>query len=267
MSTAPASGNGKSTIEVRHNGVGPVPAAPATRRLARELNLDLRMISGSGPSGRVTKEDVRSFAAGSLEGTISGASSQTHPIESKQHSAPAVVQSLASKYGESGGKAAPLTEAGMGAAPIDLPDFTKFGAVERVPLKGIRRKIAQNMMQSWTHIPHVTTFDEADVTSLDAYRAKYESEVKQHGGRLTLTVFALKAIASGLKKYPQFNASLDEKTSARLVFKALLQHRCCRHGYRTRFDRSCDPQRGSEERHRTVERAGPIFLKKQKPAK
>jgi len=74
------------------------------------------------------------------------------------------------------------------------------------------------MMQSWTHIPHVTTFDEADVTSLDAYRAKYENEVKQHGGRLTLTVFALKAIASGLKKYPQFNASLDEKTGE-LVFK------------------------------------------------
>lgn len=212
-------GNGKSTLEVRHNGVGPVPAAPATRRLARELNLDLRMIKGSGPSGRVTKEDVRSFAAGSLEGTISGASSQTHPIESKQQAAPpATVQSLASKYGESGAKAAPLTEGGMGAAPVDLPDFTKFGAVERVPLKGIRRKIAQNMMQSWTHIPHVTTFDEADVTELDAYRAKYEAEVKKHGGRLTLTVFALKAIASGLKKYPQFNASLDEKTGE-LVFK------------------------------------------------
>ncbi len=213
-----ATGNGKSTMEVRHNGVGPVPAAPATRRLARELNLDLRMIKGSGPSGRVTKEDVRSFAAGSLEGTISGASSQTHPIESKQQAAPAAVQSLASKYGESGAKAAPLTEGGMGAAPVDLPDFTKFGAVERVPLKGIRRKIAQNMMQSWTHIPHVTTFDEADVTELDAYRAKYEGEVKKHGGRLTLTVFALKAIASGLKKYPQFNASLDEKTGE-LVFK------------------------------------------------
>lgn len=213
-------GNGKSTLEVRHNGIGPVPAAPATRRLARELNLDLRMIKGSGPSGRVTKEDVRSFAAGSLEGTISGASSQTHPIESKQQAAPpaATVQSLASKYGESGAKAAPLTEGGMGGAPVDLPDFTKFGAVERVPLKGIRRKIAQNMMQSWTHIPHVTTFDEADVTELDAYRAKYEAEVKKHGGRLTLTVFALKAIASGLKKYPQFNASLDEKTGE-LVFK------------------------------------------------
>ncbi|MBS1953627.1 MAG: 2-oxo acid dehydrogenase subunit E2 [Cyanobacteria bacterium SZAS-4] len=217
VSAGHATGNGKSTMEVRHNGVGPVPAAPATRRLARELNLDLRMIKGSGPSGRVTKEDVRSFAAGSLEGTISGASSQTHPIESKQQVAPAAVQSLASKYGESGAKAAPL-EGGMGSTPVDLPDFTKFGTVERVPLKGIRRKIAQNMMQSWTHIPHVTTFDEADVTELDAYRAKYESEVKKHGGRLTLTVFALKAIASGLKKYPQFNASLDEKTGE-LVFK------------------------------------------------
>ncbi len=219
VTTAPASGNGKATMNApHHHAFGPVPAAPATRRLARELNLDLRMIKGSGPSGRVTKEDVRAFAAGSLEGTISGAASQTHPIESKMPAAPAAVQSLASKYGESGGKTAPLTGSGMGSTAVDMPDFTKFGPVERVPLKGIRRKIAENMMQSWTHIPHVTTMDEADVTALDALRAKYENEVKQHGGRLTLTVFALKAIASGLKKYPQFNASLDEKTGE-LIFK------------------------------------------------
>jgi pyruvate dehydrogenase E2 component (dihydrolipoamide acetyltransferase) len=219
MPNAPARDNGKSTIETKHNGTGPVPAAPATRRLARELGLDLRLIKGSGPSGRVSNEDVRSFAAGSLEGTISGASSQTHPIEGKASAAKAAVQSLSSKYGESGAKAAPLNElGGMAAAPVDLPDFTKFGQVERVPLKGIRRKIAQNMTQSWTHIPHVTTFEEADVTQLEALRAKHENEVKQQGGRLTLTVFALKAIASGLKKYPQFNASLDEKTGE-LVFK------------------------------------------------
>lgn len=217
-------GNGKSSHSAPVTapapaGSGPVAAAPATRRLARELNVDLRVIKGSGPSGRVTKEDVRSFAAGSLEGTISGAASATHPIESKQSTPPQTVQSLAAKYGEAGAKAAPLMEGGgMSATAADLPDFTKFGPVERVPLKGIRRKIAQNMTQSWTHIPHVTTFDEADVTKLDAYRAKYEAEVKKHGGRLTLTVFALKAIASGLKKYPQFNASLDEKTGE-LVFK------------------------------------------------
>jgi pyruvate dehydrogenase E2 component (dihydrolipoamide acetyltransferase) len=213
-----ASGNGKSTIEVKHNGIGPVPAAPATRRLARELGIDLHLIKGSGPSGRVSKEDVRSFAAGSLEGAISGASSQTHPIEGKTGAAPAAVQSLSAKYGESGAKAAPLNEGGMAASAVDLPDFSKYGPVERVPLKGIRRKIAQNMTQSWTHIPHVTTFEEADVTQLEALRAKHEHEVKQLGGRLTLTVFALKAIASGLKKYPQFNASLDEKTGE-LVFK------------------------------------------------
>jgi pyruvate dehydrogenase E2 component (dihydrolipoamide acetyltransferase) len=219
VAAAPASGNGKATLAApHHHAVGPVPAAPATRRLARELNLDLRMIRGSGPSGRVTKEDVRAFAAGSLEGTISGAASQTHPIESKISVAPQAVQSLSTKYGESGGKAAPLAGAGMGASAVDMPDFAKFGPVERVPLKGIRRKIAENMMQSWTHIPHVTTMDEADVTALDALRARYENEVKQHGGRLTLTVFALKAIASGLKKFPQFNASLDEKTGE-LIFK------------------------------------------------
>lgn len=222
VSTVAVPSNGKATLDAKpHNGIGPVPAAPATRRLARELGLDLRLIRGSGPNGRVTKEDVRAHAAGSLEGAMNGKASQSHPIESKMSApaaAPAAVQSLAAKYGESGAKTAPLAAPGMGAAALDLPDFTKYGPVERVPLKGIRRKIAENMTQSWTHIPHVTTFDEADVTQLDALRAKYEAEVKGHGGRLTLTVFALKAIASGLKKYPQFNASLDEKTGE-LVFK------------------------------------------------
>jgi pyruvate dehydrogenase E2 component (dihydrolipoamide acetyltransferase) len=106
----------------------------------------------------------------------------------------------------------------MTAQPFELPDFAKFGATERIPLKSLRRKIAMSMTQSWTHIPHVTTFDEADVTELDTLRARYEADVKKKGGKLTLTVLTLKAVVSALKKYPQFNASLDEKTSE-IVFK------------------------------------------------
>lgn len=214
VAVSAARDNGKGAVQQKANGIGPVPAAPATRRLARELGVDLKLIKGSGPAGRVSNEDVRSFAAGSLEGTISAASSKTHPIESKP------AQSLSSKYGDASAKASPLSElgGGMSSQPADLPDFSKFGAVERVPLRSIRRKIAQNMTQSWTHIPHVTTFDEADVTQLGALSAKYEAEIRAQGGRLTLTVFAIKAIASALKKYPQFNASLDEKTGE-LIFK------------------------------------------------
>jgi pyruvate dehydrogenase E2 component (dihydrolipoamide acetyltransferase) len=161
------------------------------------------------------KEDVRAHAAGSLEGTISGAASHTHPVESVPKQ-----ESLSNKYG--GSEASTNTGGGLGgsmtATPADLPDFSKFGPVDRIPLRSIRRKIAQNMTQSWTHIPHVTHFDEADVTQLELLRTKHEAEVKAQGGKLTLTVLTIKAIVSGLKKYPQFNASLDEKTGE-IIFK------------------------------------------------
>lgn len=206
-----APGNGRGQVQER---IGPVPAAPATRNLARELGVDLRSVRGTGPAGRVLNEDVRRFAAGSLEGTISGAA----PKHTGTH--PEVEPSLTAKYGESGGKVSGSLQGsgGMSPQPAELPDFSKFGKVERVALKSIRRKIAQNMAQSWSHIPHVTHFDEADVTDLESMRAQNEADVQSQGGRLTLTVFALKAIASGLKKYPQFNASLDER-SGELVFK------------------------------------------------
>ncbi|HEY9787080.1 MAG TPA: dihydrolipoamide acetyltransferase family protein [Candidatus Obscuribacterales bacterium] len=208
--------NGRAGAPLRHEGM-PVPAAPATRRLARELGVDLALVAGSGPGGRVLSEDVRSYAAGKLEGRLA-----TSPVAQQKQAPPQreaqPVESLKDKYGGADGGTAPLEIPGMGAAPIDLPDFSKYGPVERVPLRSIRRKIAQNMTISWTHIPHVTHFDEADITNFEAQRAKHEKSVKEAGGRLTLTVFALKAVASALKKYPQFNASLDEK-SGELVFK------------------------------------------------
>lgn len=209
----PASGNGHATISPANR---PVPAAPATRRVARELGIDLHAVKGTGPAGRVTKEDVRNHATGALEQSIAApAAHKSVPgIAAKPATA---AQSLAAKYGESA-KAEPFTTPSSNNEPIDLPDFSKFGPVERVPLRSIRRKIAQNMALSWSRIPHVTTFDEADVTLLNQFIAKHQANMRERGARLTLTVFALKAIASGLKKYPQFNASLDER-SGELVFK------------------------------------------------
>ncbi|MBK9142492.1 MAG: 2-oxo acid dehydrogenase subunit E2 [Candidatus Melainabacteria bacterium] len=203
--TSSGSGNGNGQTAV-HDRSRPVPAAPSVRRLARELNIDLHNVNGSGRGGRVLKEDVRAFATGALESSMSASHYQTEePV------------SLKSKYGDStaGGELAPLSS----QAP-ELPDFTKFGEVERVPLRSIRRKIANNMMQSWTRIPHVTHFDEADVTALTYLIEEHDERFRQqnNGARLTITSLAVRAVVSALKKYPQFNASLDERTGE-IIFK------------------------------------------------
>lgn len=225
VQSLPAGVSGGRTAE------GPVPAAPAVRRLARELGIDLMQVPGSGPAGRVLNEDVRSYAAGKLEGhfqsgpqTAAASSSSQATSGSGKNGATATKQStppasLKDKYGGSDSERKPLEFGGGGNTPqADLPDFTKYGAVERVPLKSIRRKIAENMTISWSRIPHVTHFDEADVTSFEPLRVKFDPKVNEQGGRLTLTVLTLKAVVSGLKKYPQFNASLDEK-NGEIVFK------------------------------------------------
>ncbi|RJR41534.1 MAG: 2-oxo acid dehydrogenase subunit E2 [Desulfobacteraceae bacterium] len=159
---------------------GPVPAAPSTRRLARELNVDIRQVSGSGPGGRVTDEDVRSFAEGRRP------EKKEKPPEEKE-------------------KAPRPLEA---AAP-ELPDFTKWGKVEKVPLRSIRRATAKQMALAWSQIPHVNSMGEADVTLLDSFIRKHKADIEARGGKLTLTVFAVKAAAAALRANPRFNASLD----------------------------------------------------------
>ncbi|MDR3615880.1 MAG: dihydrolipoamide acetyltransferase family protein [Candidatus Obscuribacterales bacterium] len=198
----------------------PVPCAPATRKLARELGVDIRLVRGSGPGNRVTHEDVKGFAGGGNAGAILPESRQERTSGGGCNmgaSIAATAASLQAKYGSDENKS---TAAGqpLVAQPVVLPDFSKFGTIERIPLKSIRKKTAQSMAQSWSHIPHVTTMDEADVTELNALLTKHEAAAKKEGGRLTLTVFALKAVASGLKKFPQFNASLDE-ASSEIIFK------------------------------------------------
>lgn len=136
----------------------PVPATPATRRLARELSIDLHLVHGSGPAGRVLKEDVMAFAAGSLEARING-NAEVAPAKgaATKAAAPANQPSVADRFG-AGGPAEPLTPLTpmSSGQPVEYPDFGKYGKVERLPLKSIRRKIAVNMTQAWTHIPHVT---------------------------------------------------------------------------------------------------------------
>jgi pyruvate dehydrogenase E2 component (dihydrolipoamide acetyltransferase) len=161
----------------------PIPASPATRRLARELGVDLHDVSPSGPEGLVTADDVRSFA------------DKGEPEEAKEEKL---------KEREKPAETVPA------AAPAPkLPDFEKWGPVERKTVRSVRRATAKQMALAWSQIPHVSSQDMVDLTKLEAFRQKHKDEVRDKGGKLTLTVFAMKAAVSALKAYPNFNASLD----------------------------------------------------------
>jgi len=156
------------------------PAAPSVRRLAREIGVDVSQVPGTGPGGRITQDDVKEFAK-------------------------RVMNSLGGN-----GQAAAASGAGraVGVGPA-LPDFAKWGEIERKPMSGIRRKTAEHLSHAWNAIPHVTQFDKADITALEQVRKKYRAEVEKAGGNLTVTAIAAKVIASALKVFPQFNASVD----------------------------------------------------------
>ncbi len=165
---------------------GPLaPAAPSVRRLARELGVDLHQVPGTGPGGRISQDDVKTFT---------------------KH----VMSSLGG-----GGQANVATLSGGSVA---LPDFSKWGAVERKAMSGIRRKTAEHLSHAWNTIPHVTQFDKADITQLEQVRKKFRPEVEKAGGNLTVTAIAAKVIASALKVFPQFNASVDAAGQA-IVYK------------------------------------------------
>ena len=168
---------------------GPVPASPATRRLAREMGVDLHQVNPTGPAGLVTAEDVRAFA-------------DKGPTGQKDVPTPAVSEA----------------ESHSAHVPIPtLPDFEKWGSVERIPFRSIRRATARQMSLAWSQIPHVNSQDVIDVTKLEAFRQKHKAEIERVGGKLTLTVFALKAIATALKTYPNFNATLDTVNSEIII--------------------------------------------------
>jgi pyruvate dehydrogenase E2 component (dihydrolipoamide acetyltransferase) len=156
----------------------PAPAAsPSIRRMARELGLDLRRIHGSESGGRIVMDDVRAYIRR--------------------------LQYLADQ-----GRKSP---AGARAKPPPAPiDFSKWGPVVKRPMSALRKVIAERLSESWNSAPHVTQFDEADITALEALRKKHGPAFEAKGAHLTLTAFALKIVADALKKHPVFNVSLDE---------------------------------------------------------
>jgi pyruvate dehydrogenase E2 component (dihydrolipoamide acetyltransferase) len=182
----------------RGEAAEPMLATPATRRRARELGVDLHAIHGSGPDGRVTDADVEAFARRAAEQPRSSAESEPELGKRPLAIAPALVQSATQLP--------------------PLPDFTQWGAVERVPLRSVRRRIAEHMTLAYALIPHVSHFDRADVTALEAFRQKHHAAGREHDAQLTLTTFVLKAAVAALKHHPRFNASVDHE-NGELVLK------------------------------------------------
>lgn len=174
-------------------GAGPVPAAPATRRLARELGVDIKLAEPTGPAGRVTTEDVKRLAAGEgraePEAAVEGAEAERR---------------AKTEFAARAGSAIPFLDI------EPLPDFSEWGKIEKEPLRSIRRKVARKMVTSMVLVPHVAHMDEADVTELEAFRKREKGRVEgKPGGHLTLLAFVIKAVAAGLRAAPAFNASLD----------------------------------------------------------
>ncbi|MGD0058304.1 MAG: 2-oxo acid dehydrogenase subunit E2 [Verrucomicrobiia bacterium] len=163
-----------------------VAASPTVRRLAQELGIDLTRVRGSQRGGRVAVEDLRGYIQ--------------------------QIQRLAFEGGT-----APRTAAAPKAAAEKI-DFEKWGPVSRKPVSSLRKIIAQRMHESWTSVPRVTQFDEADITGIVALRKKYVAKYEKKGVSLTLTPFLIRAVVAALKKYPIFNSSLDEATEE-IVFK------------------------------------------------
>jgi pyruvate dehydrogenase E2 component (dihydrolipoamide acetyltransferase) len=149
----------------------PVPAAPHVRRLARELGVDIHDVKGTGPGGRISEDDVKAHSKALLTAAVQ----------------------------------AP----GRPFAASPLPDFAKWGKIERVSMRGVRRKTAQHLWEAWTTIPHVTQQDKADITEIEHLRARFAPKAEEAGGKMTVTAIALKVCASALKVFPQFNASIN----------------------------------------------------------
>ncbi len=180
---APPLRQGDSAAPTRADGI--VHASPAIRRFARELGVDLRGVSGSGPHGRVTREDVQRWVKSALQERVPAA-------------------------------------AGAGLGIAGLPswpkvDFAKFGEIERKPLPRIKKLSGPNLHRNWLMIPHITNYDEADITELEAFRNDINAEqAKSSGVKLTMLAFLIKASVAALQRFPEFNSSLEGED---LVYK------------------------------------------------
>jgi len=161
-----------------------VPAAPSVRRFAREIGVDVHQVRGSGKSGRISIEDVKAYAK-------------------------ALNQQI-----QKGG----IAVGGVGLSHQPLPDFSKWGEIERQSMSNIRRKTAEHLSYAWATIPHVTQFDKADITELEQLRKRFGKQVESSGGKLTVTGILVKVLASALKVFPQFNSSVDMEKNE-IVYK------------------------------------------------
>lgn len=166
-------------IEEDTSDEGGLYAGPAVRRLARELGVDLSQISGTGRKGRLQKDDLLHYVKGRM---VSG-----------------------------GG-------VGIGVPPLPPIDFSQFGNIEAKPLGKIKQLTSVSMHRSWITVPHVTQFDEADITELEAFRVAQKDQTEKQGVKLTPLAFVMKALIKALQKFPQFNASLDPK-GEQLIYK------------------------------------------------
>ena len=171
----------------------PPPASPEVRKMARELGIDLTKIKGSERGGRITAKDVKAYIVRLKSGAQTG--QKTLPAGSPRFA------------GEAGRQAQPA-----------VVDFSKWGPIKRKPVSHIRRVMGQKMLESWTTVPHVTQFGEADISRLLDFRKKYAPLYEQKGAKLTVTGIALKMVLKLLMKYPIFNSSLDEVKNE-IVFK------------------------------------------------
>jgi pyruvate dehydrogenase E2 component (dihydrolipoamide acetyltransferase) len=165
-------------------------ASPSVRKFGRELGVDLAQVKGSGPKGRILHEDVQAFVKGALQGRA----------------------------------VRPPDKGGQGGLPFNIPpwpevDFAKFGPVEVKPLSRIQKLSGPYLHRNWVSIPHVTQFDEADITDLEAFRKAQTAETEKQGFKLTMLAFMIKACVTALKQFPQFNSSLDKSGDNMVVKK------------------------------------------------
>jgi pyruvate dehydrogenase E2 component (dihydrolipoamide acetyltransferase) len=166
----------RPSVEQPSSGGPAAPAAPSVRRMARELGVDIDDVAGTGDEGRISIEDVKAHAKRLIA---------------------------------TGGAPATAGAASRHVAAEPLPDFSKWGAVERQPMRGVRRKTAEHLGSSWATIPMVTQYDLADITGFDDIRKRHAKQAGESAPALTVTALAIKIVAAALKAFPQFNVSID----------------------------------------------------------
>jgi pyruvate dehydrogenase E2 component (dihydrolipoamide acetyltransferase) len=184
---APAPASAPTSATVDEANFSKAHATPSVRKFARELGVDLSKVKGTGPKNRILLEDVQGFVKGVMSG------------------------------GSTGSSASGADGAALGLLPWPKVDFSKFGAIESKPLSRIKKISGANLHRNWVMIPHVTNCDEADITELEAFRVKLNEENAKAGVKVTMLAFMIKAAVMALKKFPEFNSSLDGEN---LVFKS-----------------------------------------------